>query len=174
MSSVDLEHCALVLIGAVPGTATLLVRTTVELDEPCARAQVMLADADGDSRLDVALLTGSPGGPARKLLVLWNEGEGRFSTSRMTLLNPSTDSPQGFTFLAPIPRRAASFAYVTDDAIVLVEGAARRQFAPPRVLASIAHGSGIAFADVNGDGAGDLVAAASGNLLLMKAGLRKP
>ena len=174
MSSVDREHCALVLIGAVPGTTTLGVRTTVKLDEPCARGQLLLADADGDARLDVALLMGSGGGPARKVIVLWNEGEGRFSSSRMAVLNPSTDSPQAFTFLPPIPGRPASFAYVTDDSIVLVEGRVGRQFAAPRVLASIAHGSGITFADVNGDGAGDLVVAASSNLLLMKAGLRKP
>jgi hypothetical protein len=134
----------------------------------------MLVDADGDARLDVALLTGSPGGAARKLLVLWNEGEGRFSSSRMALLNPSTDSPQAFTFVPPIPGRGASFAYVTDGSIVLVEGMVRRQFGAPRVVASVAHGSGITFADVNGDGAGDLVVAASGNLLVMKAGLHKP
>jgi hypothetical protein len=170
----DQEHCGLVLIGAVPGTTTLTVRTTVELDEPCGRAQLMLADADGDARLDIVLLTGSPGSATRKLLVMWNEGEGRFSGANAALLNPSSDSPQAFTFLSPIPERPPAFAYVTDSSVVLVTGGVRRQFATPRVLARIANGSGITAADVNGDGAADLVVAVAGNLLLMKAGLRTP
>src|SRR6185503_631950 len=52
MSRVDLEHCALVLIGTQPGTTALTVRTRVDLDEPCGRAELMLADVDGDNRLD--------------------------------------------------------------------------------------------------------------------------
>jgi hypothetical protein len=174
MPYVDNEHCALVVIGAVPGTATLGVRTTIHLDESCVRSQLMLADADGDGRLDIALLTGSPTTATRKLLVLWNEGEGRFSSGRLALLNPVADSPQAFAFLSTIPQRAAAFAYVTDDSVVIIESTERRQFAVPRVLASIAHGSGITFADVNGDKADDLVVAASGNLFLLKAGLRTP
>jgi hypothetical protein len=174
MSNGDLDHCALVLIGAMPGTTTLTLRSTIKLDEPCAYGQLMLADADGDGRLDAALLTGSPGGAARKLLVLWNEGEGILSSSRVTQVSPSTDSPQAFAFVPAIAGRAATFAYVTDGAVALVDGSARREFAAPRVLGSIEHGTGITFADVNGDGARDLVLAASGNLLLMKAGLRKP
>jgi hypothetical protein len=170
----DQEHCALVLIGAAPGTTTITMRTTVQLDEPCGRAQLMLADADTDGRLDIALLTGTPGSATRKLLVLWNDGEGRFSSSNAALLNSSSDSPQAFTFLAPNPPRASGFAYVTDGAIMLVPGAVRRQFAAPRVLAPIAYGSGITAGDVNGDGVADLAVAASGNLLVLKAGLRIP
>jgi hypothetical protein len=109
MSIVDHEHCALVLIGAAPGSATLGVRSTIRLDEPCARGQLMLADADGDNRRHRAL-----------------------------------------------------------------DGVARGHGAQAHLLATVAQGTGITFADVNADGAHDLVVAASGNLLLMKAGLRKP
>src|SRR6185503_8077563 len=112
MSRVDLEHCALVLIGTQFGTIIFTVRARVDLDEPCGRAELMLADVDGDNRLDVALLTSSPDDATRKLLVLWNEGEERFSSSRMAVLNPSTDSPQAFAFLTPAAPRAAALAYV--------------------------------------------------------------
>jgi hypothetical protein len=174
MSKVDYEHCALVVIGAAPGTETLRVRTTIDLDEPCGRSDLALGDADGDDRIDIVLLTGGPGRPARKLLVLWNDGEGRFSSSSSAVINPTSDSPEAFTFLPSGLRRTVSFAYVTQSAIAIVEAAPARQFAAPRVLAPVVRGSGITAADVNGDGAADLVVAASGNLLLMKAELRTP
>ena len=140
MPRIDLEHCAILVIGSVPGSATIGMRTTVELDEPCVRADLILADADNDGRIDVALLTGSTRGAARKLLVLWNEGEGRFSNASLARLNPDADSPEAFTFLPPIPGRTSAFAYVTATSMAMVKGEGRRQFGAPHVLANITQG----------------------------------
>jgi hypothetical protein len=169
----DYQHCAIVIIGALPGTDTFAQRAEIDLDEPCGRADVQLPDADGDGEKDIVLLTGPVGIGERKLLILWNQGQGRFSTSASVQLDMSTESPQGFTFLSPIPGRAASIAYVTESSLVLMELTNRREFTP-HALASIVRGSGVVAADINGDRAVDLVVAASGNLFSMKAALRIP
>lgn len=75
--------------------------------------------------------------------------------------------------LPATPVRPISFAYVTSGTAVLV--AARsggRDFQPPRQLASIERGSGIAAADLNSDGILDLALLASGNLVVLAAELR--
>jgi hypothetical protein len=173
MSKVDHQHCAIVIIGAVPGTNTFAERATVDLDEPCARADLKLPDADGDGSNDIVLLTGPVGSGQRKLLILWNQGQGRFSASSTLQLHPSTDSPEAFAYLPSIPARSTSIAYVTESSLVMVESTAPRRFTS-RVLAPIVRGTGIVAADIDGDKAADLVVAASGNLFLMKARLRTP
>jgi hypothetical protein len=173
MSKVDHQHCAIVIIGAVPGTDTFAERATVDVDEPCARADLKLPDADGDGSNDIVLLTGPVGSGQRKLLILWNQGQGRFSASTALQLHPSTDSPEAFAYLPPIPARPTSIAYVTESSLVMVESTAPRRFTS-RVLAPIVRGTGIVAADIDGDKADDLVVAASGNLFLMKARLRTP
>jgi hypothetical protein len=171
MSKADYAHCAMVIIGADPNTDTFAERATIDIDEPCARADVKLVDADGDGLRDIVLLTGVLEGGERKLLVLWNRGQGQFSTAGAAQLNPSTDSPEAFTFLRPIPERATSIVYVTESSLLLTEATGRRQFAS-RALASVARGSGVVAADINGDFVDDLIVAASGNLFSMTARVR--
>jgi hypothetical protein len=171
MSKADYQHCGIVIIGAAPGTDALAERATIDLDEPCARADVKLFDVDGDRSRDIVLLTGALGSGERKLLVFWNQGQGRFSTSVAIQLNPNTDSPQAFTYLPPLPERAASLLYVTESSLLFTEMTGMRQFTS-RALAPVVRGSGLVAADINGDKADDLVVAASGNLFTMTAQLR--
>jgi len=171
MSKADYDHCAIVILGAVPGTEPFAEPTTIDLDEPCARADVKLADADGDGSRDIVLLTGPLVSSERKLLILWNLGKGRFSTSAAMQLNPSADSPQAFAYLKPIPGRAISLAYVTESSLLLAQSTVPRQFTS-RVLAPVVRGSGLVAADINGDQTDDLIVAASGNLFSMTAQLR--
>jgi hypothetical protein len=173
MSKVDHEHCAMVIIGLAASTGTFAERATIDLAESCAIADVKLVDADGDGSRDIVLLTGALGGGGRKLLVFWNQGQGRFSTSAVLHLNAENESPQAFSYLRPIPGRAASLVYVTESALVLAESTGQRQFRS-RALAEVVRGSGVVAADINGDQADDLIVAASGNLFAMTAQLRAP
>lgn len=172
-------RCGLVLVSPT-GTGAgggLLVRDPLILDEPCPAPQIMPVDADGDGAVDLALLTGGPASPGRKLLVLWNDGTGGFSSANLATVSGPGDSPEQFTILPATPMRPLGFAYVTDQAAWLTSAVAAstpRVFAPPRSLADLQHGSGIVAADVNGDGVLDLAVAASGDLNILEAGLATP
>ena len=167
------QACGVVIVGTSdPRSSNVEARSTVYLDEPCTGAQLMSVDADRDGSVDIALLTGAPGEDHRRLLVLWNKGQGNFASDTVSAVNGPDDSPQGFAYLPANSASAAAFFYVTDQAIVRAGNeTGDRQFETPRVLFPIERGSGIVAADVNGDGVTDLAIATSGNLTVMKAQL---
>ena len=169
------EHCAVLLAGSSGGDVTSLSpRAPLWLDEPCSLPELQAVDADGDGHLDIALLTGAPGAPNRKLLVLWNDGLGGFSSADVTQVNDPADSPASFTTLRATPDRPFGFVYVAARGAVWIASASAgsaRTFAAPRTLASMTGGTGIVGADVNGDGVDDLVVAADGNLIVLLARL---
>ncbi|MET0595560.1 MAG: VCBS repeat-containing protein, partial [Polyangiaceae bacterium] len=171
MSKTDYAHCGIVVLGASPGAEELIERTSLDLDEPCALADVKLTDVDGDGARDILLLTGAIGGGDRTLKVLWNQGQGQFSTSVASVLSASTEHPKAFTFLRPIPGRATSIAYITETALHLAQSNGQRRFTA-RTLTSVVRGTGLVAADINGDQSDDLIVAASGNLFTMTAQLR--
>lgn len=164
-------HCGLVLASG--GAGGLIVRAPIVLDESCLAPQLMAVDPDADHRMDLALLTGSPGAPGRKLLVLWNDGVGGFATADTSLVSVPGDSPEQFTVLASTALAPLALAYVTDGAAVIrTSTPGVRSFGPAREVASLRQGTGIVAADFNGDGIQDLAVAASGNLRVLQAGLR--
>ena len=176
ISADDGKRCGLFLAGvATEPVPALLPRATLFIDEPCPGAQLRLVDADGDGAVDIAFLTGGPGLPNRKLMVLWNDGKGGFSSTIRAVLNNAGDSPEQFTVLPGTPMRGLGFAYVTATGAVLVSAAGTpRQFGTPLGLGALRNGSGIVAADVNGDGVLDLVLAASGDLSVLQAELFSP
>ena len=168
--------CGVEIIGAKPGgSPDMMPLGTIVLDQPCPGAQLLPADVDGDGAVDIALLTGSPGLPGRKLLVLWNDGAGAFASTNVSTVNVANDSPEQFTVLPRTPAHPLALVYVTDQAAVLISTVtSSRDFGPPRTLASLQHGSGIVAADVDGDGVLDLAIAASGDISILKARLGTP
>jgi FG-GAP-like repeat len=169
------DQCGVLVVGAAPGSPTLVARAPVLLSEPCPDPQLLSADIDGDHFPDLALLTGSDALSNRQLIVLWNDGKGGFSSANATLVAGSAESPRSFTLLPAAPPRPFAFAYVTANAAQLVNVSDQsRQFEPARTLASLAGGTGVVAADVNGDGVVDLVLAASGKLSVLKARLVVP
>jgi len=167
------RHCGLAIVGIEADGSAIVPRGTLVLDEPCLGPQLLPVDADGDGAVDIALLTGAQGELGRKLMLLWNDGKGQFSSASVSVLSGIDESPQGVAVLAGTSERPLGFAYVTDVAAMLVNASATpRRFDPPRELASVARGSGIVAADVNGDGVTDLVLAASGNLVVLQAQLK--
>jgi hypothetical protein len=171
-------RCGVLVVGANGGPgAGVVARGMVILDEPCPAPQVVPVDADGDGAVDLALLTEGPGSPDRKLLVLWNDGSGGFSSANVAPVSAPGDSPEQFTVVPSTLNRPFGFAYVTDGATVWVPWAGPltpRAFGSPSTLASLRHGSGIVAADVNGDGVLDLAVAASGDLDILMGGLASP
>lgn len=165
--------CGLAIVGLTPpGTPPqALPRATIFLDETCPDAQLLPVDADGDGALDIVLLTGGPGLPQRKLLVLWNDGTGGFSASRVSRLGSASDSPEQFTVLPATAQSSFRFIYVTDQAVTQLVPTGPHQFGRPKVLSELRHGSGVVAADIDGDGVLDLAVADSGNVSVLKAEL---
>jgi hypothetical protein len=169
------QRCGVMVVG-ISGAATPKVtrNTTVVLDPPCPGAQLVPVNADGDGQLDIALLTGGPGAPERKLLVLWNDGQGGFSSTAVATVGGPQEVPQAFAVLPATSERPLRFVYTTDDGVMMVSPQSARVFGPPRKVAAVEHGTGVVGADIDGDGVLDLVVAAGGDLWVAKAELAPP
>jgi hypothetical protein len=168
-------RCGLIVTGVgADGSLQMDGENPVVINEPCLGPQLVPVDADGDGWVDVALLTGAPGVPGRKIYLLWNDGRGGFSSASAAFVSSAGDSPEQMAVVPATPQRALGIAYVTDSAALLATVSGPRQFATPLKLADVQHGTGIVAADVNGDGVTDLVVAASGNLRVLAAQLVSP
>lgn len=176
MPADDDQSCGVTFTAVGPdGSMRPSAGGTIFVDEPCLAPQLATVDADRDGAADVALLTGAPGAPDRKLLVLWNDGQGGFSASSATRLGRSTDSPQQFAVLPAAAQRPLAIAYVTGgEAAIVSATSVPRQFSLPRGVAALQGGTGIVAGDIDGDGVVDLAVAASGDLRILKAELEAP
>jgi hypothetical protein len=174
MPFTDSQHCAVLFASVIPGPPPLLAPVrTLSLDRSCPSPDLLPVDADGDGWLDLALLTGTASQADRGIIVLWNDGHGGFSNADVA--DVGGPSVQAFTALGATPARPFSFAYVSDGSVLMSSALpGSRQFGDPETIIALPNASGIVAADVNGDGATDLVLAASGNLSIVKAGLKSP
>jgi FG-GAP-like repeat len=170
MPALDDEHCALLLFGVDPSRVT--ERGELIVPEPCAHIELAPVQADGDGRLDLACLTGRADGTDRRLSIFWNDGAGAFSLDRRSIISDRAASPQAFALLPANAARGTSVAYATPLGLeqVGIDGATRA-LGEPVPLFPLAGCTGMTAADLNGDGAVDLVAAARGNLHVLEAGL---
>jgi hypothetical protein len=156
--------CALVWFDVEAGAHALLPRGTLRLAEPCEKPALAPIDADGDGRVDVAVLTSSA------LSVVWNDGAG--SLHDVTRVSDPARVPRAFTWL---PRSSASpaLAFVTSGTLEVASGSGR-DFAAPTLLRSLEAGTGIACGDFNGDGVSDLAFVDAGKVRLATARLVPP
>jgi hypothetical protein len=161
----DGARCSVLLYGVEPDR--LVPRGDWIVEEPCQRVEVRGLDADADGKPDLFLLAGPTDGSSGTLSVLWNDG-GRFALERRTVL--TNDAPQAFAMLKATTARHLSVAYVNSSGLNLVAASEQtREFEPPELEVSRPDCTGVVAADVNGDGATDLVYAAGGNLDVRKA-----
>jgi len=176
------SHCGLLLLGAnAQASLGSAARKPVIINEPCADPQIravsLAKDQQGKDRLpDLALLTGRSNADGRHLYVLWNDGNGQFSSQDLALVSAVDESPEAFTFL-PLGYENGGFAYITKNSLRLVPPPNGREFTAPRMVpseVSVSNGTGIVAADVNGDHLSDLVFSESGKLHVLKAGLKLP
>jgi hypothetical protein len=176
MPADDDQSCGVVFTAVRPdGALGVAAGGTIFVDEPCLAPQLATTDADRDGAVDIVLLTGGTGDPDRKLFVFWNDGVGGFSASSATRIGALQDSPQQFAVLAATSDRPLGFAYVTAErAAVVTATSAPRLFSLPKIVAAVQGGTGIAAADVDGDGVVDLALASAGNLRVLKAELEAP
>jgi len=147
------------------------LRSDVRVAEPCALAELAAVHADGDGRLDVAWLTGRADGSERTLSILWNDGNGGLAAERRSIIADRAVSPRAFALLNDSVERGTSVVYATLAGLERVALRATRDLGTPEPLAPLEGCTGLTAADVDGDGAVDLVAAARGNLHVLKAGL---
>lgn len=177
LSTKSLEGCGIALFDLVTrgDSVEAKAQRTVTLDEPCIEAQLEAADVDADGAPDLVILTGTPRVEDRKVFVLWNDGKGRFAAGRKTRVSAEGDHPQAFAALPATPLRNVSIAYVTREAAKLVPRTGEgRSFAMPARLTELELGTGIAAADLNGDGVADLAVLDAGHLRVLQGGLRAP
>ena len=88
----------------------------------------------------------------------------------VTVIADGSVSPRAFALLPATSLRPTSVAYATSDVIDLVPLAGREPGVPQSV-ADVPATDALTAADVNGDGAVDLVAASQGNLNVLRANL---
>jgi hypothetical protein len=161
----DGARCSVLLYGVEPDQ--LVPRGDWIVEEPCQRVEVRGQDADADGAPDVLLLTGPSDASSGTLSVFWNDG-GRFALERRTVL--TNDAPQAFAVLKATTARQLSVAYVNQSGLNLVAATEQaHEFQAPELEVARPDCTGIVAADVNGDGATDLVYAAGGNLDVRKA-----
>lgn len=165
----DGEQCALLAFEVEPDRVTL--RSDVRVAEPCARAEIAAVHADGDGRPDLGWLTGRADGSDRSFSILWNDGAGGFSAERRSVIADRSVSPQAFAVLGDSGARGTQVVYATQTGLERVSITATRALGAPEPLLPLEGCTGLTAADVDGDGATDLVAAARGNLHVLRAGL---
>jgi len=165
----DNEECALLVFEVGPDRVTL--RGDVRVPEPCLRAELSAVHADGDGRLDVAWLTGRADYGDRSLSVLWNDGAGNLSGDRRSVIGDRAVSPQAFALLSSSNVRGTTVVYATQTGLERVAITPTRALGTPEFVADLVGCTGLTAADVDGDGATDLVAAGRGNLHVLRAGL---
>jgi len=169
MPGADAEHCALLAYEVDVDRVTL--RSEVQVPEPCARTEIAAVHADDDGRLDVVWLTGRADGIDRSLAIVWNDGAGQLSADLRSVIAERAVSPQAFALLENRGQRGTSMVYATRFGLERVAITPTRDLGEPETLAPLESCTGLTAADVDGDGAVDLVAAAGGNLHVLKAGL---
>jgi hypothetical protein len=165
----DDDHCALFLFDVEPDR--VVMTGELALDEPCAIGQIATFELDGDDSIDIAWLTARQDGTDRRLSIFWNDGTGQFSSDRRSIVSDRAASPRTFAILPANAARPNSLAFATPLALELVAiDPATRALAQqtPRPLSGC---TGLAAADLNGDGAVDVAAAVRGNLQVFTARL---
>jgi FG-GAP-like repeat len=174
------DHCTILAFDVdARSTPTLVPYGTLEFAETCADPQLSTFDADADGALDILLLTGKRGANDRKLRVLWNDGDGGFAENEFTKVNDPSHSPEAFATLAQTTARPLSIVYVARTATDQTAFASsslgdKRSFEVRRPLTTLKQGRGLTAADINGDGAEDLVFADGSKLTVLLAELKTP
>lgn len=150
--SVALEEAAAVAIFTNQGDGTFA--STVQLDTPELPIALGLGDLDADGRVDIVGVSSRVA--AANMWILWNEGDGTYSTPQTTVLSghPQTVAVADFTGDG-LPDLAAVM-HGTKDVAVMVNGGDR--VIGVAVTYDFDHPvSSIAPTDLNGDGHLDLV-----------------
>lgn len=147
----------------------------VALANPCTeQTQLAVIDVDGDALDDVLLLIGD--GERSQLAVLWSDGSTRLAGARFERITAAELAPRAFAAFHPTPEASLEIAYVTEDQMRKLTARARdvRTFEDSGPLATLALASGIAAADIDGDGVTDLAVADSGAIDVLRAELTPP
>jgi hypothetical protein len=169
--------CTLLSFGIdVRSAPKLIPHGSLELSEGCENPELSTADVDADGAPDILLLSGQHKAKDRKLSVLWNDGAGGFALSEMTQVSGARDVPEGFATLSRTTVRPFGIVYVTEQKAFLARAlTGSRGLDPPVALTpQLSQGQGVTAADINGDGAEDLVFADGSKLTVLLAELKTP
>jgi hypothetical protein len=168
----DDEHCALFVFGVDSERAT--ERGELRLAEPCARVELAKVQTSVAGPVDIAWLTARLDGSDRRLSIFWNDGAGGFAAERRSIVSDRAAAPQAFAVLPADAARGPSIAYATPLGLELISvGPAPGELGTVEPLYPLTGCTGMTAADLNGDGAVDLVAAARGNLHVLEASLEE-
>ena len=169
------RQCGLLLIGVDEhGALGRASQEPIIISEQCEDPQILPVKFSDTDPPHLALLTGTSGAEGRKLFLLSNDGHGQFSSQNIVQISAQGDSPQAFTVIS-LANAETAIAYITKGALRIMRasgGFREPEDVPGGVIVN--NGTGIVAADVNGDHLSDLVFSESGQLRVLKAGLKVP
>ena len=164
--------CIVNVAGVVGEPPVVELRDVVALELPCYETALQFADLDTDEAFDIVLLAGELG-ETRGPVVLWNDGNGDFSGDEARPISLEGETAHAFTTFRSFDGKLI-LAYVTDLAVRLLHPVGdSRIFEQAGLAAELGHGTGIAAADVDGDGIVDLAVADSGSVRILRAELER-
>ena len=157
--------CYLLVYDIDGAASTATSKAVVTFDEPCRSPELSSANLDGDGFLDLLVLIGDPLVGPRRLRVLFNDENGRFSLENSTELAIDQHDIRGFSVFDKSPKR---LAFVTDDALYVAKSRKHdRTFESVTRVHDFNDASSVVVTDPSGNRIEDLAVADAAGLWLV-------
>jgi len=162
-------------LAADPPVAAWLQLGGLDLDTlgfdltPVTSGRLAVEDLDGDGAPDLIVASGAHSleeEPRAVVAVFWNDGRGGFDAQAVERLEPGA---RMFATLHDQPSGPPSLVYVTKDSVKRVRVQPGRVLGTPEVLlGGLVDATGVAAADLDGDGLEDLAVVDDQNLRVLR------
>jgi hypothetical protein len=172
-------------VGEVVGCALLAYdldaqaahqRFRLDFPEHCSKPELLMQDLDGDQAVDLLLLLDEPSS-GRRIRILWNDGQGGFSTDASSDINgPVSESSaepldlRALTVLPGAPPRR--LAFVDASSLYVASAGSPRSYDHFLEVPGFTQAQAVTSLDVNADGVDELVVADAQGIWLLARRLK--